>query len=165
MIKKDKDIELSEEDLKRAVTAPKCYHPGGWNETLPKNVVEAIEDARWDNYKKGVKKAADVEIMAYLYTAGFTKPLNDEASELLVWLTIRFFKTKSPNVIEELKSNMRYSENLAGDAKRVYEDMQHRIYAAVEKRITANIRILKQDVKGQVKATNEGKYVQGVLSI
>jgi len=74
--------------------------PGGWAESLPKWIHEAITMERLIEEMKAIKTgyhtATDAEVVAYLFTAGLVAPLNYEFTNIYVYLVRKVMDNHKP---------------------------------------------------------------------
>ena len=94
-------------DLVGTFTDPIIVYPGGWGDTLPDWLKEAITLERLETNIKASKgeepAGTDAEVCAYLYTAGLTAPMDHDWSQIYLYVAgetyTRWRKGEMPNDI------------------------------------------------------------------
>lgn len=76
----------SEQDLVEALSGPIAVHPGGWGDTVPNWMREAVAVERLALLKAGEETATDMEVTIYLYTAACVAPMSHEWAKIYVYL-------------------------------------------------------------------------------
>ena len=78
-------------DLVGALTDPIIVMPGGWGDTLPDWIKDAITVERLIENLKHLNgeepTGTDAEAVAYLYTASLTAPMDRDWAEIYLYLT------------------------------------------------------------------------------
>ncbi|MDD4984447.1 MAG: hypothetical protein PHQ43_01460, partial [Dehalococcoidales bacterium] len=78
-MKSNKELEKGISDIAGVFTDPIIVHPGGWGDTLPDWLKEAITLERLTENVRSLRgepmTGTDAEACAYLYTAGLVAPL------------------------------------------------------------------------------------------
>lgn len=86
---------MNEKDVLNALQAPIVYHPGGWADTVPDWMKEAVPLERLKALESGEELATDIEVAIYLYTASCVAPMSHEWAKIyvhLVGLAMRRYK-------------------------------------------------------------------------
>lgn len=78
---------------------PIVVHPGGWGSALPEWIRAQIIVERL----AAVDAGTDAEACAYLFTAAFTAPLDDDWAEIFQYVTGRVMEAVGRSVPEDLK--------------------------------------------------------------
>ena len=121
----EKQIEKGISDIVGALTDPVIVFPGGWGDTLPEWLKNAITLERLEMNMKALKgeemTGTDAEACAYLYTAGLTAPMDSDWTEIYLYLSTQVVrrnrKTKIPQdiAVDEL------SDYRMGELRRLKE--------------------------------------------
>jgi len=121
----EKQIEKGISDIVGALTDPVIVFPGGWGDTLPEWLKNAITLERLAMNMKALKgeemTGTDAEACAYLYTAGLTAPMDSDWTEIYLYLSTQVVrrnrKTKIPQdiAVDEL------SDYRMGELRRLKE--------------------------------------------
>jgi uncharacterized protein YaiL (DUF2058 family) len=86
----EKQIEKGISDIVGALTDPILVMPGGWGDTLPDWLKEAITLERLGMNVKALKgeemTGTDAEACAYLYTAGLTAPMDHDWAQIYLYI-------------------------------------------------------------------------------
>ena len=83
-------------DLVGTFTDPIIVYPGGWGDTLPDWLKEAITLERLETNIKASKGeepgGTDAEVCAYLYTAGLTVPMDHDWSQIYLYVATMTYR-------------------------------------------------------------------------
>ena len=121
----NKTVEQGISEIVGVFTDPIIVFPGGWGDTLPGWLKEAITMERLMENMKTLKgeemTGTDAEACAYLYTAGLTAPMDSDWSEIYLYLANQVVrrnrKTEIPkDILVESLSDYRM-----GDLRRLKE--------------------------------------------
>jgi len=104
----NKAIEKGISDVVGCLTDPIIVFPGGWGDSLPEWLKEAITTERLIEEIKTSKgeepTGTDAEACAYLMTASLSQPINQDWSEIYLYLTTKTFsKHKDCQVPEDIR--------------------------------------------------------------
>lgn len=92
---------MNEKDVLNALQAPIVYHPGGWADTVPDWMKEAVPLERLKALESGEELATDIEVAIYLYTASCVAPMSHEWAKIYVtWSGWRCAGTKTSSCPE-----------------------------------------------------------------
>ncbi len=112
-------IDRGISDIVGVFTDPVIVYPGGWGDTLPDWLKQAITLERLIENMKALKgepmTGTDAEACAYLYTASLTAPMDSDWSEIYLYLANQVVrrnrKTEIPqDIVVESLSNYRMGE-------------------------------------------------------
>ena len=88
----DKDIS----DIVGVFTDPILVFPGGWGDTLPEWLKNAVTLERLEMNMKALKgeemTGTDTEACAYLYTAALTQPVDHDWSQIYLYIANKTYK-------------------------------------------------------------------------
>ena len=95
-------------DLVGTFTDPIIVYPGGWGDTLPDWLKEAITLERLKTNIKTLNKddptGTNAEACAYLYTAGLTAPMDHDWSQIYLYVaTQTYAKYKGSQVPDDIR--------------------------------------------------------------
>jgi len=89
-LKDKQQFEKDISDLVGVFTDPIIVFPGGWGDTLPEWLKNAITLERLEINIKALKgekmTGTDAEACAYLYTAGLTQPMNSDWTQIYLYV-------------------------------------------------------------------------------
>jgi len=91
-----KQVEKDISSIVGVFTDPIIVFPGGWGDTLPEWLKNAITLERLMENVKALKgeelTGTDAEACAYLYTAGLTAPMDSDWSQIYLYITGKVIK-------------------------------------------------------------------------
>jgi len=95
-------------DLVGIFTDPMLVFPGGWGDTLPSWIKEAITIDRLEASIKSSRgeevTGTDSEACAYLYTAGLTAPMDSDWTRIYLYVSTRTYsRYKGKEVPEDIR--------------------------------------------------------------
>lgn len=79
-------IDKQIDSLVGALTNPIIVFPGGWGDTLPDWIKEAIQIERLAQLMKGEETATDAEACAYLYAASLEAPMDSDWTQIYLYV-------------------------------------------------------------------------------
>ena len=92
-------------DLVGTFTDPIIVYPGGWGDTLPDWLKEAITLERLETNIKTLNKdeptGTNSEACAYLYTAGLTAPMDGDWSQIYLYVATQTYARHKGNQVPE----------------------------------------------------------------
>jgi hypothetical protein len=92
----EKQIEKGISDLVGVFTDPILVFPGGWGDTLPEWLKNAITLERLAMNVKALKgeemTGTDAEACAYLYTAALTQPMDDDWGQIYLYIATQTYR-------------------------------------------------------------------------
>jgi len=104
-LNKPASIEKGISDIAGALTDPIIVFPGGWGDTLPEWLKNAITLERLAMNMKALKgeemTGTDAEACAYLFTAALTNPMDHDWGQIYLYIagkTYRRWRTKESGV-------------------------------------------------------------------
>jgi len=102
-VSKTSDAMIS--DLVGTFTDPIIVYPGGWGDTLPDWLKEAITLERLETNIKTLNKdeptGTNSEACAYLYTAGLTAPMDGDWSQIYLYVATQTYARHKGNQVPE----------------------------------------------------------------
>ena len=111
----EKQVEKGISDIVGALTDPILVFPGGWGDSLPEWLKNAITLERLAMNMRALRgeemTGTDAEACAYLYTASLTAPMDSEWTQIYLYIAgkvhSRWKKTEMPEDIrvESLRDN------------------------------------------------------------
>ncbi|MBN1189472.1 MAG: hypothetical protein JXA46_06960 [Dehalococcoidales bacterium] len=143
-------------DLVGTFTDPIIVYPGGWGDTLPGWLKEAITLERLETNIKTLNKdeptGTNAEACAYLYTAGLTAPMDSDWSQIYLYVaTITYARHKGNQVPDDIRVES-LTDYQMGELGRLKSWLfQHRIKARQDKD-RAERRQVKEDTAAQKEA-------------
>ena len=88
-----KTIEKDLSEIAGVFTDPIIVFPGGWGDTLPEWIKSSITLERLIENMKALKgedmTGTDAEVCAYLYTASLTQPMDNDWTQIYLYITTR----------------------------------------------------------------------------
>ena len=92
-MKLNKELEKGISDIAGVFTDPIIVMPGGWGDTLPDWLKQAITLERLTENVRSLRgepmTGTDAEACAYLYTAGLTAPMDGDWSEIYMYISTK----------------------------------------------------------------------------
>jgi len=103
----EKQLEKGISDIVGVFTDPILVFPGGWGDTLPEWLKNAITLERLEINMRALKgeemTGTDAEACAYLYTASLTQPMDSDWTQIYLYIAgktyTRWKKTEMPEDI------------------------------------------------------------------
>ena len=97
----EKQIEKGISDIVGVFSDPIIVFPGGWGDTLPEWLKNAITLERLAMNMKALKgeemTGTDAEACAYLYTAALTQPMDHDWGEIYLYIATQTYRRWSRN--------------------------------------------------------------------
>ena len=133
-----KSVDSMIDDLVGTLTDPIIVYPGGWGDSLPEWLKNAIVLERLTENMKSTKgeqpKGTDAEACAYLSTASLTAPMDNDWSQIYLYVAgkaySRWHKSEMP---DDIRVDLLNNEQMA-DLNRLREWLyRQRIKARMEK--------------------------------
>lgn len=149
-MKTPREVEKGLSDLVRTFTDPIIVCPGGWGDSLPSWLKEAITTERLMTNMKALKgeeaTGTDAECCAYLYTASLSTPLDSDWTQIYLYIATKTYehwnKAKMPedvavnslndyqlgklnklkNWIYQQKNKVRHNKDRSNRAESVFSD-------------------------------------------
>jgi hypothetical protein len=126
--------EAKFKSLMSCLFSPIITWPSYRIDDIPKDLLDDVRLERMANMMKNmknseeVKEATDVEALIYLYTASLSMPLDDEWTEIYLWLTKKHLeknKKELPDFLKEIGELDEYERELLNELKRwIYNAQQ-----------------------------------------
>jgi hypothetical protein len=96
-----KSVEKGISDIVGALTDPIIVFPGGWGDTLPDWLKNAITLERLAMNMRALKGAemtgTDAEACAYLYTASLTQPMGHDWTQIYLYIATKVYRQWGKN--------------------------------------------------------------------
>jgi len=150
----EKQIDKGISDIVGALTDPIIVFPGGWGDTLPEWLKNAITLERLAMNMKALKgeemTGTDAEACAYLYTASLTQPPDHDWAQIYLYIAgkvYQMWRTKESGV--EVPEDIRV-ETLNDDQTRDLNRLKEWIY-----RQRTKIRLERDRVERRQKREDE----------
>ncbi len=94
-------VEKGISDIVGCLSDPIIVFPGGWGDTLPEWLKNAITMERLAMNMRALKgeemTGTDAEACAYLYTASLTQPMGHDWTQIYLYITTRTYRRWSKN--------------------------------------------------------------------
>ena len=91
----EKQVEKGISEIVGVFTDPIIVFPGGWGDTLPEWLKNAITLERLEMNMRALKgeemTGTDAEACAYLYTAALTQPMDHDWSEIYLYIATKTY--------------------------------------------------------------------------
>jgi CO dehydrogenase/acetyl-CoA synthase beta subunit len=104
-LNKAQSVEKGISDIVGALTDPVIVFPGGWGDTIPEWLKNAITLERMMGNMKSLKgeemTGTDAEACAYLYTAGLTQPLDHDWGQIYLYVANKTYSRWRKNEVPE----------------------------------------------------------------
>ena len=128
----EKQVEKGISDIVGALTDPIIVFPGGWGDTLPEWLKNAITLERLAMNMMALKGAemtgTDAEACAYLYTTSLTQPLDHDWTQIYLYIATKTYekwRTKESGVT--MPQDIRV-ESISQDQQRDLDRLREFIY-------------------------------------
>ncbi len=123
-------VEKGISDIVGVFTDPILVFPGGWGDTLPEWLREAITLERLAMNMKALKgeemTGTDAEACAYLYTASLTAPMDSDWAQIYLYIANKTFTChKHSEVPEDIKVETLRDDQMA-DLNRLKAWLYHK---------------------------------------
>ena len=150
------NIEKGISDIVGALTDPIIVFPGGWGDTLPDWLKNAITLERLEMNMRALKgeemTGTDAEACAYLYTAALTQPMDHDWGQIYLYIAgktyTRWKKTEMP---EDIRVDSLRDDQMA-DLNRLKEWLYHQRTRVRQERERAERRQRKEEEAARGKA-------------
>jgi len=100
-LNKPDTVEKGISEIVGVFTDPILVFPGGWGDTLPQWLKDAITLERLEMNMRALKGAemtgTDAEACAYLYTAGLTQPLDHDWAQIYLYFATKTYRRWGKN--------------------------------------------------------------------
>ena len=140
-------------DLVGTFADPIIVFPGGWGDTLPEWLKNAIILERLEMNIKASKgeepTGTDAETCAYLYTAGLTAPMDNDCSQIYLYVSTRTYsRHKGSRVPDDIRVETISSYQL-GELNRLKTWLYHQRVKARQEKDRTERRQEKAEAKAQ----------------
>ncbi|MDP2918737.1 MAG: hypothetical protein Q8O43_00760 [Dehalococcoidia bacterium] len=92
----EKQVEKGIEEIVGVFTDPILVFPGGWGDTLPERLKQAITMERLmmnvEALKTGKMSGTDAEACAYLMTVSLTQPIDSDWTQIYLYIATRVYR-------------------------------------------------------------------------
>jgi hypothetical protein len=144
-------------DLVGVFTDPIIAFPGGWGDTLPDWLKNAITLERLEMNMKALKgeepTGTDAEACAYLYTAALTQPMDYDWGQIYLYIATKVYGRWGKGEMPEDIKVESLRDDLMADLSRLKEWLRRRRMQARLERDRAERRQKKEATEAEVKAT------------
>ena len=148
---KTADVMIS--DLVGTFTDPIIVYPGGWGDTLPDWLKEAITLERLETNIKASKgeepAGTDAEVCAYLYTAGLTAPMDHDWSQIYLYVATTTYRHWNKGEMPADIAVDSISNYQIGELNRLKSWLYHQRVRAKQEKDRAERRQEKEETKAQ----------------
>jgi hypothetical protein len=97
----EKQVEKGVSDIVGVFTDPIIVFPGGWGDTLPEWLKNAITLERLEMNMRTLKgeemTGTDAEVCAYLYTAALTQPMDHDWGQIYLYIATQTYRRWGKN--------------------------------------------------------------------
>lgn len=111
------------DDLAGVFTDPIIVYPGGWEDTIPQKLREAVTIERLIGNMKHAKgepiTATDAECCIYIYTVCMCQPLSHEWAQIYFYLSTKFVEKDGRTMPDDMRLDKLtdYEHQLLGDLR------------------------------------------------
>jgi len=157
----EKQVEKGISDLVGVFTDPIIVFPGGWGDTLPEWLKNAITLERLEMNMKALKgdqmTGTDAEACAYLYTAALTQPMDHDWGQIYLYIATQTYRRWGRSEMPGDIIVDRLNDEQMRDLHRLKEWLYHQRARVRQERERAERRQRKEE------ETARGKAEQPVL--
>ena len=152
----EKAIEKGISDIVGALTDPILVFPGGWGDTLPDWLKNAITLERLAMNMKALKgeemTGTDAEACAYLYTACLTQPVDHDWGQIYLYIATQTYRRWGKNEMPGDIAVDKLDDEQMRELRRLKEWLYHQRTRARADRDRAERRQKKEEAVAQSKA-------------
>ena len=149
-------------DIVGVFTDPILVFPGGWGDTLPDWIKNAIT---LDRLESGIKAArgeeetgTDAEACAYLYTAGLTAPMDHDWSQIYLYVSTKTYtRHKGGDMPEDIRVKTLTDYQMT-ELRRLKDWLYNQRVKARQERDRADRRLEREEAEAQRKAEQPGLF-------
>lgn len=128
----ERQIEKGISDILGVFTDPIIVYPGGWGDSLPEWLKNAITLERlMDNMKTEIT-GTDAEACAYLHTASLTMPMDSDWNQIYLYVAGKTYKRWNKGDMPDDIRVESLSEQQMADLNRLKEWLYHRRTTVME---------------------------------
>ena len=152
----EKQIEKGISDIVGALTDPILVFPGGWGDTLPEWLKNAITLERLTMNMKALKGEAmtgtDAEACAYLMTVSLTQPIDSDWTQIYLYVATQTYRKWGKNEMPGDIAVDQLDEGQMRDLNRLKEWLYHQRIKVRQERERAERRQKKEEEAVRSKA-------------
>jgi hypothetical protein len=152
----EKQIEKGISDIVGALVDPVIVFPGGWGNTLPEWLKNAITLERLEMNMRALKgeemTGTDAEACAYLYTAGLTQPMDHDWGQIYLYISTKTYRRWGKKEMPADIAVDSLQDDQMADLNRLKEWIYRRRTAASQERDRAERRQQKEEEATKRKA-------------
>ncbi len=151
-----KTVDSMVSDLVGTFTDPILVFPGGWGDTLPDWIKDAITMERLEANIRASRgeepTGTDAEACAYLYTAGLTAQMDHDWSQIYLYVATKTYsRHKGGQVTENIRVET-LNDYQMGELKRLKEWLYRQRVKVRQERERADRRLEREEAEAQRKA-------------
>ena len=151
-----KTVDSMVSDLVGTFTDPILVFPGGWGDTLPDWIKDAITMERLEANIRASRgeepTGTDAEACAYLYAAGLTAPMGHDWSQIYLYVASKTYsRHKGGQVPEDIRVET-LGDYQMGELKRLKDWLYRQRVKVRQERERADRRLERKDAKAQENA-------------
>lgn len=151
-----KNVEKGISDIVGALTDPIIVFPGGWGDTLPDWLKNAITLDRLAMNMKALKgeemTGTDAEACAYLYTAALTKPMDSDWTQIYLYIATKVYRQWGKNEMPADIAVDSINDYQMSDLNRLKEWLYHKRTTIRQERDRAKRRQKREEETARRKA-------------
>jgi len=152
----NKIVEKGISDIVGCLTDPIIVFPGGWGDTLPDWLKNAITLERMLGDMKALKgenpTGTDAEACAYLYTAGLTAPMDHDWSQIYLYVATTAYRHWNKGEMPADIAVDSISNYQMGELNRLKSWLYHRRVKARQEKDRAERREEREEAEAQREA-------------
>ena len=153
---RSKELDRGISEIAGVFTDPIIVFPGGWGDTLPEWLKNAITLERLEMNMRSLRgeimTGTDAEACAYLYTAGLAAPMDHDWSQIYLYVTTKTYsRHKGGEVPEDIRVET-LDDYQTGELKRLKDWLYRQRVKVREERDRANRRFEREEAEAQRKA-------------
>jgi hypothetical protein len=152
----EKQIEKGISDIAGALTDPILVFPGGWGDTLPEWLKNAITLERLTMNMKTLKgeemTGTDAEACAYLMTVSLTQPIDSDWTQIYLYVATQTYRKWGKNEMPGDIAVDRLDDEQMRDLHRLKDWLYHQRIRVRQERNRAERRQKKEEETARSKA-------------
>ncbi len=150
-----KTVDSMVSDLVGTFTDPILVFPGGWGDTLPDWIKDAITMDRLEANIRASRgeetTGTEAEACAYLYTAGLTAPMDHDWSQIYLYVATKTYtRHKGGQVPEDIRVET-LNDYQMGELKRLKDWLYRQRVKVRQERDRADKRLEREETEAQRK--------------
>ena len=158
-----KNVDLMIDDLVGTLTDPIIVYPGGWGDSLPEWLKNAITLERLTENMKTTKGAqptgTDAEACAYLMTLSLTQPMDSDWTQIYLYIAGRSYKRWNKVEMPTDIAVDSISNYQVGELNRLKSWLYHQRVKARQEKDRAGRRQEKEEAKAQREEAQPALFV------